>query len=249
MRCESSGWFASISNGLTGFVTVQRASVTRCPASGGAPFLTGRFRHSISGRMIFAGATRSAKVGVSAPLRAIPGKLVTQVPPGVSSRRWRRICFARPTSGQRYIAPPCSRVFQGRRRRRIARRHLLLPREPCSRSVFPSLRRWISDKSPKRVSRTITRRTGAPRKGRTNLSWSSSRRFSSKAASNPSYPRLRMRPSTFRKHNSYQRIGGNKLSACLAPSDRTLKGRWRMKEPRIVWSLSLPKPDSRARQN
>src|SRR5713226_5109207 len=89
MRCESSGWFASISNGLTGFVTVQRASVTRCPASGGAPFLTGRFRHSISGRMIFAGATRSAKVGVSAPLRAIPGKLVTQVPPGVSSARWR----------------------------------------------------------------------------------------------------------------------------------------------------------------
>src|SRR5258708_34589198 len=87
MRCESSGWFASISNGLTGFVTVQRASVTRCPASGGTPFLTGRFRHSISGRMIFAGAIRSAKVGVSARLLAIPGKLVTQVPPGSPRKR------------------------------------------------------------------------------------------------------------------------------------------------------------------
>jgi hypothetical protein len=65
--------------------------VTRCPASGGAPFLTGRFRHSISGRMIFAGATRSAKVGFSAPLRAIPGKLVTKVPPGVSSGSSRRV--------------------------------------------------------------------------------------------------------------------------------------------------------------
>jgi hypothetical protein len=59
-----------------------------------------------------------------------------------------------------------------------------------------------------RVSRTTTRRTGARLKARTNLSWSSSRRFSSKAASNPSYARLRTRPSTFRKHNSYQRIGG-----------------------------------------
>jgi MFS transporter, ACS family, tartrate transporter len=54
------GGFASISNGLTCFITVHRASVTRCPASGGAPFLTGRFRHSTSGRMIFAEAARSA---------------------------------------------------------------------------------------------------------------------------------------------------------------------------------------------
>jgi hypothetical protein len=100
---------------LTGFVTVQRASVTRCPASGGAPFLTGRFRHSISGRMIFAGATRSAKVGVSAPLRAIAGKLVTQVPPGVSSARRRRIfviCVPRPVSGQRYIGPLAQEYFK-----------------------------------------------------------------------------------------------------------------------------------------
>jgi len=180
MRCESSGWFASISNGLTGFATVQRASVTRCPASRGAPFLTGRFRHSISGRMIFAGATRSAKVGFSAPLRAIPGKLVTQVPPGVSSVRWRRICFPRPASGQRYIGAPCSRVFQGRRRRRLARRHFLFPREPCSRLVFPSLRRCISDKLPsaclERLPAGSTRREKAGR----NLSWSSSRPFSLK---------------------------------------------------------------------
>src|SRR6266404_9439700 len=84
MRCESSGWFASISNGLAGFITVQRASVTRCPASGDAPFLTGRFRHSTSGRIIFAGAVRSANVGVSALLRAIPGKLAAKVAPGVS---------------------------------------------------------------------------------------------------------------------------------------------------------------------
>src|SRR5882757_211143 len=112
MRCESSGWFASISNGLTGFVTVQRASVTRCPASGGAPLLTGRFRHSISGRMIFAGATRSANVGVSAPLRAIPGKLVTQVPPGVSSRRWRRICLPDQLPGKDILLPLVQEYFK-----------------------------------------------------------------------------------------------------------------------------------------
>jgi hypothetical protein len=69
---------------LAGFITVQRASVTRCPASGDAPFLTGRFRHSISGRIIFAGAARSARVGVAALLRAIPGKLASKVAPGVS---------------------------------------------------------------------------------------------------------------------------------------------------------------------
>jgi hypothetical protein len=69
---------------LAGFITVQRESVTRCPASGDAPFLTGRFRHSISGRIIFAGAARSARVGVAALLRAIPGKLASKVAPGIS---------------------------------------------------------------------------------------------------------------------------------------------------------------------
>ena len=218
MRCESSGWFASISNGLTGLVTVQRASVTRCPASGGAPFLTGRFRHSISGRMIFVGATRSAKVGVSVRLRAIPGKLVTQVPPGVSSARWRRICFPRPASGQRYIGLRWSTVFQGRRRGRVAGRQLPFSREPCSRSVFLHCDVANLTNRLARVSKDYAPdQRAAKRPDEFELIIVTAVLL--ETASNPCYVRLRIRPSLFGKSGSYQGIGCCKLSACLAWGD------------------------------
>src|SRR5258706_7964389 len=62
---------------------VHRESVTRCPESGPASFLTGRLRHSISGRMNLARAATSAKIDASALVRATGVKFAFKVTPGV----------------------------------------------------------------------------------------------------------------------------------------------------------------------
>jgi hypothetical protein len=168
--------------------------------------------------MIFAGATRSANVGVSAPLRTIPGKLVIQVPPGASSARWRRICFPDQLPdkdildfvGQRYFkedvgaASPVDschfreNLVQDRSSFIATLQNLTIRLARVSKDYAPDQR---SAKRPDEFELAIVTADLL------------------ETASNPCYARLRVRPSLFGKSGSYQGIGCCKLSACLAWGD------------------------------